>query len=455
MRYYCFYEKKINLVSINIVNLLCILLSLFSVVYHETILASMTFDLHRENNIPSNALLHIHQARLINGLPLLTYSEILTKAAQAHSHYMAIHAICAHEETRNQDHFSGSDRNERAATARYPAPQYLAENISCSSQSSWKSSIDSLMVAIYHRFNFLSYTKNEIGYGHQKNILTYDQSPNKFTYLMGNSHVRKWCQFHENSTPFFNSTPSSPLIRHGLCLTAQQTMSKDQFVHATGLKQLPDIVMYPWNYQTNVFLAFFDDEVPDPTPSLTLSGNPISVQFNTYKFNEVEIIKFELIDENNRPVKVWHLNKDTDQNHLLSQYEHAWFPIQALDYNMKYTAVLDYRADSIIQQKKWSFTTQPHKKSGIIWSITKNEEVLTLPKGKSSIIRWHGNATKLSKVACYCTACHINVETFDTFSIMPKKNETIRCELHGQNQQAVTISIKATTFLNPHTYHRK
>ncbi|MEE9446537.1 MAG: CAP domain-containing protein [Arenicellales bacterium] len=110
----------------------------------------------------------VNVARVAAGLPALAHSPALTKAADAHAHYLARNLpmngssqVSAHEEQSGAVGYSGEFAPERAQAFAYPHGQVL-ENISIGNESVDDSAGD-LMSAIYHRFAFLDFDIDEMG----------------------------------------------------------------------------------------------------------------------------------------------------------------------------------------------------------------------------------------------------------------------------------------------------
>ena len=84
-------------------------------------------------------------------------------------------------------------------------------------------------------------------------------------------------------------------------------------------------------------LLFLIMKNPDPTPTLGLSGIPISVQFTVYP-KKVSVTHFTLSEVSGKQVEVWQLDHTSDPNKKMSSYEYAWFPVKPLKRATTYRA---------------------------------------------------------------------------------------------------------------------
>lgn len=387
-------------------------------------------------------LVLVNKARCMNGLPALSFSPLLKRAAELHSHYMANNQTCSHEQQHGTPVFSGHTPQERALMAAYPF-RGSVENVSCSSTDSWEGSVKGLMGAIYHRLAFLSYEVDEVGLSYCKGQ-SQDPRPHKFTYMMGNSQFRRLCEkvSQTKSLTLPESQPAGTYLYH-FCHQPEAKVQALLF-HQTKnhlLKSSSAVTVYPWPGQKDVFPAFLDNEVPDPTPVLQLSGIPISVQFNPVRFEEVDVIAFKLKDSLGRPVDVWRLDSFNDPHEKLSEYEYAWFPVRPLLRETTYSAQVDYVADGHKHQKIWSFQTQAHLHK-VVWSIEERGETVIAPEGQRVTIQWQGQTSDvITGMACKCFHCEPRHESFDTVSLIAESQD-VTCEIKDKLGQRVMFTVQ-------------
>ena len=136
-----------------------------------------------------NALDLINQYRQAAGLSTLAHSSTLAEAAKNHVNYLAVRDISnikkpedAHGELEGQKGFTGKSVSDRVKAVAYPH-QRVSENISMGSDDS-NGSIDLLMSGIYHRFGFLSFSVDELGFAMRNKV---------YVYNMGRSDLSATC----------------------------------------------------------------------------------------------------------------------------------------------------------------------------------------------------------------------------------------------------------------------
>ncbi len=132
----------------------------------------------------------------------LTHSPPLTKASQNHANYLSRHVsngsgkVNLHVERSSLAGFSGEHAWERAKRIGYPS-RMVKENISAGNKTS-EDSLDGLMSGIYHRFTFLDFLIDTIGYG----VATGNSGYASYVYNMGRRDMENVCkQRPKNATP--------------------------------------------------------------------------------------------------------------------------------------------------------------------------------------------------------------------------------------------------------------
>jgi len=304
---------------------------------------SLPMDVSYEMN---NALRYLNSIRTDMGMEKLELNEQLSTAAKAHAGYIVVNNISSHFEEEGKRKYTGKKPHERAFATGYLSRQ-VSENFS-TSQHTGKASIDSLMSAIYHRFGFLSTAINEVGVGIFED--EFDSDKNAFVYLMGNSNFDKLCmeKSFRGSGKYYKA-----------CKDEDHRMGGKEYEGVVNYAKQnnPKMIVYPYDGQRDVPPAFYAED-PDPLPSYDVSGFPISVEFNDYYIKDITFVSFTLYDREELPVKVQHMDKESDLHQRFSSEQFALFPLKRLDYNAQYTAEFVYRHKDEMHTKRWSFYTK-------------------------------------------------------------------------------------------------
>ena len=284
-----------------------------------------------------------------SGLKKLSTNIILNDSALNHAKYLEINDKVGHDEISSDSGFTGENGSLRAIYSGYKSKN-VSENVSVGQETEQKS-LDGLMAAIYHRFGFLSFRINEIGYG------MIDKS---YVYNMGNTYLNTLC----NSSSFEGTGE----YYYDICNNKDFRIAKDIYDNAINkvIDSNPKYVIYPYPNQTDVDPVFYE-ETPDPLPSYGVSGYPISIEFNENDFSmdEFEIISFglkdyyanniELIEHNNGSTI---MNSVNDFNEHFNNYQFAIFPKNRLNYNEIYNVEFSYKYKGVIDNITWSFRTK-------------------------------------------------------------------------------------------------
>jgi hypothetical protein len=120
------------------------------------------------------------------------------------------------------------------------------------------------------------------------------------------------------------------------------------------------VVVWPYENQSNSLPVFYE-ESPDPLPECGVSGYPISIQFNPeYVNGAVGVNSFKLYQSstNQEITNVKFMDKVSDHNHHLSDNEFVLFPLERLDWNTDYYAVIEYIDNGVVKNKQWNFKTK-------------------------------------------------------------------------------------------------
>ncbi|CAA6803003.1 MAG: putative periplasmic protein [uncultured Sulfurovum sp.] len=304
----------------------------------------------------------------------LIINDKLALAAQAHANYLVENQNHSHYQTSGKKYFTGVKPKDRTIYANYESTM-VSENLSTRSHSA-KRSIEGLFSAIYHRFGFLNPSIDEIGVGVAQNKEETQQSA--FVYVMGNSNLVDLCQKKS-----FNGFGK---YIYNVCKKDEHRVDTGSYARANNIhKQYnPKIITYPFSNEKDVPTVFYE-ESPDPLPDYAVSGFPISVEFNDYFFDDVELDSFTLYNSNGSEItNVRLMDSQNDPNQRLSDKQFVLFPLERLNYNSRYRVEVEYSAKGQSTKLSWHFdTTVLHEK---LHTITKNEETLSLTSKTSHIL---------------------------------------------------------------------
>ena len=297
----------------------------------------------------------------------------LEAAAQAHSDYLIFNNESSHDEVEGHTHFTGVKPLDRVRNAGYNA-SYVSENLS-TKNSDAKSSVHGLFSAIYHRFGFLSPSIDELGVGVTQDDENTQNSA--FVYVMGNSELNRLCSM--------KSFSGFGKYVFGVCREKAHHIAEKKFNQALDFNKMnsPEIILYPYNGQVEVPPAFYA-EIPDPLPNYDVSGFPVSIEFNDHFFKEVILYSFELLKENVSVPNVLLMDKNSDPHMLFTDKQFALFPLERLEYDKEYTAVVTYSSKGKNKEIRWTFRTK--KPTEELHVITQKEESISIESGKSHVI---------------------------------------------------------------------
>jgi hypothetical protein len=213
-------------------------------------------------------------------------------------------------------------------------------------------SIDGLMSAIYHRFGFLDFVKDEIGIGIGKESLSDPADHSVYVYNMGNSALNALCQgpaFSDFGRYYYEVCEPDIHI----------AATEFEEVQKTAQGNNPSIVLWPADGDTDVPPVFFE-ESPDPLPDYSVSGYPISIQFNPSFFSEADVTEFKLYRQaDNREIELTRLlTENTDPNGKLSGLEYALFPLERLEWETAYQVQAKYTSPKGADTLTWRFQTR-------------------------------------------------------------------------------------------------
>ncbi|SFV56042.1 putative periplasmic protein [hydrothermal vent metagenome] len=270
-----------------------------------------------------DGLVWINEIRRGTGLAEFQYNAKLEKATLAHENYLGdvadnYNVNAGHyedNETYPSNYYTGREGTDRAIRAGYGG-RYAGDVINfLNNNNTVVESLDGLMSAIYHRQALLWNNTNEIGIGGTERKFDFKAQP----HLMG--------------------------------------IKADREDYLRSIS--PVVVTYPFDGQTNVRKVFIS-ESPDPLPNIDKpTGYPVSLDFNIYYVNSVEISYFKLYKEDGTEItNTKLLDKETDPNGRFTEYQFALFPLDVLDANATYRVEVGYVLNGESAVKEWSFTTR-------------------------------------------------------------------------------------------------
>ncbi len=286
----------------------------------------------------------LNRMRRAAGLPALVSSPRLEAAARAHAAYLRRHRENGHDESPSRPGFSGVSPSDRAAAAGFPARE-VGENLSYG-QPDIDVSLDALMTGIYHRFGFLDPAIDAVGIATEGR----EDMP-RYVYELGNHRLAKACA----SAP----SAASGAYYTGVC-NPDRRLPASTYLGARDatLSTAPALIVWPPSEATDAQPAFYN-ETPDPLPDREISGNPISVWFNPYWIEQVQVLAFDLYDAKGRRLAETRLlDSGNDPNGHLTDHQFALFPLRRLAWNAEYRAELRYRADGVTKTHRWRFRTR-------------------------------------------------------------------------------------------------
>ncbi len=335
----------------------------------------LIFSLHIEDTRAESerieGLNYLNQLRHSADMSIFSSNILLDDSAFNHSNYLVVNGISGHSEDPNNQDFTGNSPSDRADFVEYKAT--ISENI-FSGDVNIDTSIDQLFSAIYHRFGFLSFDKNEVGIGvSSSDDYAYISS---FVYNMGNTDINLLCAGDTVESGYYEVCSNDDEFRI------------EQFTYESARdlsrEANPTLVVWPYEGQDNTIPVFYE-ESPDPLPGCSVSGYPASIQFNEYYSSNIEMISFKLYDfEDTEISNTEILTQTSDPNKVFSAYEFALFPLERLAWDSYYQAEFIYTENNIEKVKTWGFKTKlpiyPY------YQVDTNNETLPVISGKPYVI---------------------------------------------------------------------
>jgi hypothetical protein len=292
-------------------------------------------------------------------------NSLLNKSSLNHAIYLYSNKVVSHNETLGAKNYTGNSPSDRAVAAGY-STRFVGENIAYESGST--RAVDGLMSAIYHRFGFLSFDYDEIGYGN---------SGSNYVYNMGNSHLAILCE-----GPTYSGYG---LIVSGAC-AKDIILSDPDYSGAIDKVRIdqPDFIVWPYNEQTGVSPVFYEEE-PDPLPDFGVSGYPVSIQFNPLQHGKINMTSYKLWIKNSSdeiPVRI--LQASNDPNKKFSNQQFALFPLYRLNWDTTYVAQFNFTENNMAKFYTWEFST---KNLGVlVYTVTQSPATISIAAGTDKVI---------------------------------------------------------------------
>jgi hypothetical protein len=375
----------------------------------------------------AQAYSYLNTLRFRAGMKPFSTHLSLETAAFNHANYLADNSLTGHGEIEGLPGFTGSSARDRAIFASYRS-LLVTENVSAGNVNSIDS-IDSLMSAIYHRLGFLDFVNNEVGIGIAKTSLTNPNAHSVYVYNMGNTDYNALCQGDNFSgIGGYYVGVCEPEIR------LEANAFKNVEISAMGKN--PNVVVWPVDGDDDVPPAFFE-ETPDPLPDYSVSGYPISLQFNPLTYSNVNLIEFKLYRQadNTEIQSTRLLTHHTDPNGKLSELEYALFPLQRLAWNTAYQMQVSYTTDTGSEQLNWQFQTRD---LGVpVFTLSEETKLISIPVETSSLAIYVPPTTSSPQIGGvnYRYASGMTVETAFI------DGNTLQIDLQGQVGQEVQMTL--------------
>ena len=299
--------------------------------------------------IRSDGINYLNTLRSDTGMIEFSTEEHLDTSSYNHAHYQMLNNAIGHGESSDNDGYTGSSPAERAVYADY-LHRRVTESIS-NGQDTVQESIDGLFASIYHRFGFLSFDYDEIGIG--ADFSDSHAYGNAYVYDIGVSQLRVLCAGESSTADHYY---------YNVCADEEFRIEASEYENAVAenANANPAYVLWPYDGQNDTLPVFFE-ESPDPLPDCSVSGYPVSIQFNPQKSGTITLTSFKLYDEssNSEVTNTTLLDKDSDPNDILTEYEFALFPMERLPWDTRYRAELTYQEDGTDKKIIWKYATKP------------------------------------------------------------------------------------------------
>ena len=331
------------------------------------------------------ALGYLNSIRQDAGLIKFKPNKKLDKAAKSHANYLLRQQKNGHYEKKGWKGYTGKTPSDRVLKAGY-ASKAVMENVTVNTKT-FHNSIDILFAAIYHRFVFLNFDKDEIGLGSTLSKKK-QRVISSFVYNIGSTAIAKLCK----TSSFFMQ--NGVYYMQNLCKNSSNLIPKDLYEGKKNSvrRKNSDLVLYPYPDAKNIPPVFYTEN-PHPLPGSKVSGYPVSVQFNPAFYKKVKLKKFRLFDAEGKEIKKSKiLTHSNDKHHRFTKLQFALMPLKRLEYGTMYKVEFEAVADGKRVKKSWEFTTK--KPKGTLHKITKKKTTLKVKRGEKIVLYFEPGSNK-------------------------------------------------------------
>lgn len=289
---------------------------------HEAFSPNYLFSTEQYKNLTLN---RINYHRQMANLPPVVLNDKLSMAAQSHADYLVLNNVLSHYQDETKPGFTGKEAKDRAQNSGYDYAT-VGEVISVGLDA--EDGVDSLIMAIYHRYVILNPSFKEVGIGDS---------------FYSNQEIKQMVQV--------------------IVFGTQKGDDKPQNL----------VGIYPGDKAEQIPTAFSSDtEKPDPIENQDIVGYPISIHFSE-DLNVADIeFSLHLSNEAIEVTQVKSLQQDSKSFSII--------PLNPLSPNTVYTAHFKAMVNNQEFSKTWSFKTVTTD------NIVAEPSSLTITTGAASVV---------------------------------------------------------------------
>ncbi len=289
--------------------------------------------------IEQEPLQYLNEHRNNSGLVSFKQNSFLTQAAKNHAIYEAKNTHQGHDEDNSNAYFTGENPQKRALKVGYES-KMISENISY--KKDLNSCIDSLFTAIYHRFGFLDFSKDEVGF-----FIQNEANYSSCVFVMGNSKINEICKNGGDKNPqrFYKN----------ICKDKNIKIDEKHLNDALDFDN-PSVVLFPSDDEQEA-MVYFSGETPDPMPKCKILSNPVSISFAPHEKNIV-MKNFKLFSKNKEIEHTKIITKQNDINKKFAKNQFALFSLKPFKFATNYRVVFEYSQEGLEKKIEWNFRTK-------------------------------------------------------------------------------------------------
>ena len=351
---------------------------------------------------------YINFLRTQAGMTTLGKQESLAGAALNHANYLKLNETFGHTQSNGLIGFTGVNPGDRAVEQNYSTFK-VTEGVANGRTDI--DGLDNLMSAIYHRFTLMDNTKDSIGMGY----VAIDTNNGILVHNMANDEVNATCERQVAANSYYV----------GLCSPDFNVSSTEIDSASESRAQLnPELTLWPPENGTDIMPVFYE-ETPDPLADHSVSGYPVSVQFNSAKVSSAAVSSFQVynIDEQAYLSSTRLMSETSDPNNIFSSLDFTLFPLQRLEWATEYRVELEYIQDGVNNTKQWVFKTR--ELDGPLIRLDSSESSAQLSNNKKSYI--------------YIVPTH-STDVISTFVSTYPQTTSVTADFKDSNTLAVTAS---------------